>query len=186
MRGLYPENFERVVFTEEEIAHRVRELGAQISADLARETGGNLALIAMLKGSFVFLADLIRCIHLDLSVDFMAISSYGQTSALSSGVRIVKDLSDSIYGRDVLLVEDIVDTGLTLSFILRNLRERGPRQLKVCTLLDRKVSRITPVNVDYSGFEVGEEYLVGYGLDHLQNWRNLRYICSIAGEVPVD
>jgi hypoxanthine phosphoribosyltransferase len=99
-------------------------------------------------------------------------------------VRILKDLSESVYGRDVLIVEDIIDTGLTLSYILRNLKERGPRQLKVCTLLDRTVRRIAPLSIDYSGFEVGEEYLVGYGLDHLQRWRNLRFICSITGDAP--
>jgi len=181
---LYPERFERTVFTEEEIARRVWELGACITADLGGESGGTVTLVGMLKGSFIFLADLIRAIDLDLRVDFMAISSYQQAGASSSGVRIVKDLSESVYGRDVLIVEDIIDTGLTLSYILRNLRERGPRQIRVCTLLDRKARRIAPLHIDYSGFEVGEEYLVGYGLDHLQRWRNLRYICSISGDVP--
>jgi hypoxanthine phosphoribosyltransferase len=181
---LYPDRFERIVFSEEAIALRVRELGAQITADLSQGPGSALTLIGMLKGGFVFLADLIRCIDLDLSVDFMAISSYRQSSASSSGVRILKDLSESVYGRDVLIVEDIIDTGLTLSYILRNLKERDPRQLKVCTLLDRTVRRIAPLSIDYSGFEVGEEYLVGYGLDHLQRWRNLRFICSITGDAP--
>jgi hypoxanthine phosphoribosyltransferase len=180
---LYPERFERIVFSAEEISLRVRELGAQITADFNGEPGSPLTLIGMLKGGFVFLADLIRCIGLDLRVDFMAISSYRQTNASSTGVRIIKDLSESIYGRDIIIVEDIVDTGLTLSYIMRNLRERSPRELKVCTLLDRTVSRIAPLHIDYSGFEVGEEYLVGYGLDHLQQWRNLRFICSITGDI---
>jgi hypoxanthine phosphoribosyltransferase len=178
---LYPEGFDRVVFSAEEISSRVRELGAQITADLHREPGSTLAVIAMLKGGFIFLADLLRAIDLDLTVDFMAISSYRESSPSSSGVRIVKDLSESIFGRDVLIVEDIIDTGLTLSYILRNLKERGPRELRVCTLLNRSVSRIAPLHIDYSGFDVGEEYLLGYGLDHLQKWRNLRFICAVSG-----
>jgi len=178
---LYPEEFDRVVFTTEEISSRVRELGAQITADLDQDPGSTLAIIGMLKGGFVFLADLVRVIELDLTIDFMAISSYRESTPSSSGVRIVKDLSESIFERDVLIVEDIIDTGLTLSYILRNLKERGPRTLKVCTLLNRTVRRIAPLHIDYSGFEVGEEYLVGYGLDHLQKWRNLRFICAASG-----
>jgi hypoxanthine phosphoribosyltransferase len=178
---LYPEGFERVVFTEDEIASRVRELGARITADLRQEPGSTLAVVGMLKGGFVFLADLLRAVEADLTVDFMAISSYRESTPSSSGVRIVKDLSESILGRDVLIVEDIIDTGLTLSYILRNLRERGPHAIRVCTLLNRMVSRIAPLHIDYSGFEVGEDYLVGYGLDHLQKWRNLRYICAVSG-----
>lgn len=178
---MYPEEFDRVVFTTEEISSRVRELGAQITADLDQDPGSTLAIIGMLKGGFVFLADLVRVIELDLTIDFMAISSYRESTPSSSGVRIVKDLSESIFERDVLIVEDIIDTGLTLSYILRNLKERGPRTLKVCTLLNRTVRRIAPLHIDYSGFEVGEEYLVGYGLDHLQKWRNLRFICAASG-----
>ena len=181
---MYPEEFDRVVFTTEEISSRVRELGAQITADLDQDPGSTLAIIGMLKGGFVFLADLVRVIELDLTIDFMAISSYRESTPSSSGVRIVKDLSESIFERDVLIVEDIIDTGLTLSYILRNLRERAPRTLKVCTLLNRTVRRIAPLHIDYSGFEVGEEYLVGYGLDHLQKWRNLRFICAASGVGP--
>ena len=114
----------------------------------------------------------------------MAISSYRESSLSSSAVRILKDLSESIYNRDVLIVEDIIDTGLTLSYILRNLKERGPRDLKICTLLDRAGRRIAPLHIDYRGFEVGEEYLVGYGLDHLQKWRNLPFICTLKGTGP--
>lgn len=180
-RDMYPEHMDNIVIGEEEITRRVRELGAEISADF-RGGQGPLAVICMLKGGFIFMADLIRTIDLELAVDFMAISSYRESSPDSSGVRIVKDLSQSIRGRDVLLVEDIVDTGLTLSYILRNLRERGPRELKVCTLLDRSGSRIAPLHIDYRGFEVGEEFLVGYGLDYLQKWRNLRFICTLASE----
>jgi hypoxanthine phosphoribosyltransferase len=183
---LYPELLERIVFTEDEISRRIRELGKEITADLEQEPGGALAVVSILKGGFVFLADLMRHIDLELTVDFMAITSYRQSSLSSSGVRIVKDLSESIYNRDVLVVEDIIDTGLTLSYILRNLRERGPRNLKICTLLDRSGRRIAPLQIDYRGFEVGEEYLIGYGLDHLQKWRNLRFVCTLKGTGPGD
>jgi hypoxanthine phosphoribosyltransferase len=181
---MYPELLEHIVFGEEEISQRVRELGAEITADFKGKPGP-LAVVGMLKGGFIFLADLIRTLELELSVDFMAISSYRESSLDSSGVRIVKDLSESIYDRDVLVVEDIVDTGLTLSYILRNLKERGPRDLKVCTLLDRTGSRIAPLHIDYRGFEVGEGFLVGYGLDYLQKWRNLRFICTLVEKVTV-
>jgi hypoxanthine phosphoribosyltransferase len=181
---MHQELIDRVVFSEERIARRVRELGAEISADYGREGNAELAIVSVLKGGFVFLADLIRTIDIDLTVDFMSISSYGETGSASSGVRIIKDLSESIYRRNVLVVEDIIDTGLTLSYILRNLREREPRDLRVCTLLDRNEKRIAPIEIDYRGFEIGEEYVVGYGLDHLQRWRNLRFICTLGGVGP--
>mgnify|MGYP005846433323 CR=1 FL=1 len=170
----------RVVFSEDEISRRVRELGRQITSDYLREheAPGPLAVVSILKGGFIFLADLVRSIRLDLTIDFMAISSYAGSERGSGGVKILKDLSESVYGQDVLVVEDIVDTGLTLAYILRNLASRGARELKVCTLLDRAARRIAPLSVDYRGFEVGEEYLVGYGLGHQQKWRNLRYICA--------
>ncbi|MBN2025887.1 MAG: hypoxanthine phosphoribosyltransferase [Actinobacteria bacterium] len=176
---MFPGIIEHVAFSEEEISRRVQELGAEISADF-RGRRGPLAVISMLKGSFIFLADLIRATDVDISVDFMSITSYRESSPDSSGVRIVKDLSEGIRDRDVLVVEDIIDTGLTLSYILRNLRERSPRDLRVCTLLDRSESRIAPLHIDYRGFEVGEEFLVGYGLDYLQKWRNLRFICTLS------
>jgi hypoxanthine phosphoribosyltransferase len=170
-----------IVFSEDQINQRVRELGEEITDDYLREHGQNasLMIVSILKGGFIFLADLIRHIHLDLSIDFMAISSYGESTRTSGAVKIVKDLSDSIYNKRVLVVEDIIDTGLTLSYILRNLTSRGPREIKVCTLLDRTARRIAPLKADYSGFQVGEEFLVGYGLDYLQKWRNLRYICAL-------
>jgi len=175
---------ERIVFSEEEISRRVRELGKEITGDYTREHGPGVevAVVSILKGGFIFLADLIRHIDLDLTVDFMAITSYWESSRGSGSVRIIKDLSESVYEKNLLVVEDIIDTGLTLSYILRNLRSRGPREVKICTLLDRAVRRIAPFEISYRGFEVGEEYLVGYGLDHLQKWRNLRYICAL--EVP--
>lgn len=181
---MQPELLDRIVFTAEDISRRVRELGEEITTDLKRIGSGKLAVVSVLKGGFIFLADLIRHIDLDLSVDFMAISSYRESSPSASGVRIVKDLSESIYGRDVLVIEDIIDTGLTLSYILRNLREREPKDLKICTLLDRASSRIAPLEIDYRGFEVGEEYVVGYGLDHLHKLRNLPFICTLKGVGP--
>lgn len=183
-----PDFAARVVFSEEDIARRVRELGEEITADFRREAGARaeLAVVSILKGGFIFLADLVRRIDLDLTVDFMAISSYLESGTSTGGVRIVKDLSESVYGRDVLVVEDIIDTGLTLSYILRNLAAREPRGLKVCTLLDRAISRIVPLQIDYRGFEIGDEFYVGYGLDHLQKWRNLRFICTLEGLVPAD
>lgn len=173
----------RVLFTEEQIAARVKEVGEQITRDY-RDAGvsvnseEDLILVNVLKGAFVFLADLVRHLDLPVVVDFLAISSYG-SGERATGVRIVKDLAESIYRRHVLIVEDIVDTGLTLSYVLRNLRAREPKSIKVCTFLDRKARRIVPLDVDYMCFEVGEEFVVGYGLDHLQKWRNLPYVCLL-------
>ncbi|MBC7247765.1 MAG: hypoxanthine phosphoribosyltransferase [Actinobacteria bacterium] len=172
---------DRVLFSEEEIASRVRELGERITRDYRslRGPGAELVLVNVLKGGFVFLADLVRCLDLDVVVDFLAITSYGGREGSVGGVRFVKDLSESIYRRDVLVVEDIVDTGLTLGFILRNLASRQPASLRVCTFLDRSSSRIVPLEVDYRCFEVGGEFVVGYGLDYGQKWRNLKYVCTL-------
>ncbi len=173
----------KTLFTEDQIASRVKEVGEEINRDyrnmgLSEGEEQELVLVNVLKGAFIFLADLIRHLDLPLIVDFLAISSYGSGEE-ATGVRIVKDLSESIYKRHVLIVEDIVDTGLTLSYVLRNLRARGPRSIRVCTFLDRKVRRIVPLEVDYMCFEVGEEFVVGYGLDHLQKWRNLPFVCLL-------
>jgi hypoxanthine phosphoribosyltransferase len=181
---LQPEQLDRVIFTTQDISRRVRELGTQIAGELKSEGNGRLVVVSILRGAFIFLADLIRHIDLDISVDFMAISSYLESSPSASGVRIIKDLSESIYGRKVLIVEDIIDTGLTLSYIVRNLRERGPADLRICTLLDRAARRIAPLEIDYRGFEIGDEYVVGYGLDYLQKWRNLPFICTLKDVGP--
>ncbi len=172
---------ERIVFSGEEIASRVQELGAEITRDYLDEYGpeAEAVLVNVLKGGFVFLADLVRCLEFSVVIDFLAITSYAGDGASTGGVRIMKDLTESIYRRDVLVVEDIVDTGLTLSYILRNLSSRKPRSLKVCTFLDRLSSRIVPLQVDYRCFEVGEEFVVGYGLDYGQKWRNLGYVCTL-------
>ncbi len=169
----------RVILSAEEIARRVEELGGEIASYYRRHGGGEVMVISVLKGGFVFLADLIRHMDVDLRLDFMAISSYHDADARTRGVRIIKDLSQSIYHQRVLVVEDIIDTGLTLSYILRNLREREPAEIRLCTFLDRATRRIAPLELHYRGFEVGEEFLVGYGLDYRQRWRNLPFVCVL-------
>jgi len=172
-----------VLFTEEAISARVREVGAEINRYylVREEPQREVVLVNVLKGGFIFLADLVRCLEIPVVVDFLAISGYGDRGT-SAGVRILKDLSEGIRGKDVLVVEDIVDTGLTLSYILRNLEARGPESLRVCTFLDRAVKRIVPVEVHHRCFEVGEEFVVGYGLDYGQKWRNLPHVRVLRGE----
>ena len=165
-----------VLFSAEQISARVQELGEAISRDYA---GRDLVLAGVLRGAAFFLIDLARAISIPVAVDFIAISSYGPSSKASGVVRIVKDLDEEIAGRDLLVVEDIVDTGLTLGYLLRILRERGPASLKVCTLLDRNVRRIVEPPVAYRGFVVPDKYVVGYGLDYQQRYRNLSYIAAL-------
>jgi hypoxanthine phosphoribosyltransferase len=164
------------LFSAEQLEARVRELGEAISRDYA---GRNLILAGVLRGAAFFLIDLARAISIPVVVDFIAISSYGPSSKASGVVRIVKDLEEEIAGRDLLVVEDIVDTGLTLGYLLRILRERGPASLKVCTLLDRTVRRIVDPPIAYRGFEVPDKFVVGYGLDAHQRYRNLPFIAAL-------
>ena len=166
----------KVLYSEDEIRRRVSELGGEITADYA---GRSPVLISLLKGSAMFLADLCRAIHLPLRLDFMAISPYGEASEDARVVRIVKDLEDDILGEDVLIVEDIVDTGLTLTYLVATLEERRPRSIEICALLDRSVVRITPLEVRYRGFECPREFVVGYGLDWGERWRNVRGILTL-------
>ncbi len=176
-------SIERMVVSQEELKRRVAELGAEITARYAGESGGgDLAVVTILKGGFIFLADLIRQIEYPLTVDFMAISGYETMGRETGVVRITKDLSDSIYGRRVLVVEDIIDTGLTLSYIVRNLLSRYPRDLKICTLLDRRARRIADLHIDFVGFEIGDIFVAGYGLDFRQRYRNLPFICTLKSE----
>ena len=154
-----------VVISEDDLQRRVRELGAEISRDYAGRTP---ILIAVLKGSFIFLADLARAITIPVNLDFMAITRYG-AGKRGGVVRIEKDLDLAITGRDVLFVEDIVDTGLTLGYLVRNLQAREPAGLAVCTLLDRRVRRLANLPIRYTGFEVPDRFLVGYGLDHREH-----------------
>jgi hypoxanthine phosphoribosyltransferase len=165
----------KVLIDEARLRQRTRELGQQISQDYA---GRHVHLICVLKGACVFLADLIRYLPVDLSIDFMALSSYSNSLHTSGEVRILKDLDSSIQGRDVLLVEDILDTGLTLSYLLRTLQARCPRSLQVVTLLSKSARRIKLVDVAYVGFEIPNEFVVGYGLDYEEKYRNLPNICA--------
>ncbi len=164
-----------LVLEPERIQQRVREMAAEITADYA---GREPILIGVLKGSVLFMADLVRGIDLPLGVDFMAISSYGE-GGRSGVVRILKDLSDPIEGRDVILVEDIIDTGLTVTYLLTNLRARKPASLEVCALLDKSVRRIIEVPIRYKGFDIPDEFVIGYGLDHQGRYRNLRSIIGV-------
>jgi hypoxanthine phosphoribosyltransferase len=164
-----------LVLEPDQIQQRVAEMGAEITRDHA---GRSPILIAVLKGSVLFLADLVRSIDLPVRVDFMAISSYGD-GGRSGVVRILKDLSEAIEGEDVILVEDIIDTGLTVTYLLTNLRARKPRSLEVCALLDKSVRRIIEVPLRYKGFDIPDEFVIGYGLDHNGRYRNLRSIIGI-------
>src|SRR6266516_3243495 len=166
----------KVLYSNEDIRRRVAELGREITADYA---GKSPVLISLLKGSTVFLADLFREIRLPVRIDFMAISPYGEASGGARVVRIVKDLDQDIGGEDVVIVEDIVDTGLTLSYLLSTLRSRHPRSVEICALLDRSTVRITPLDVRYRGFDCPESFVVGYGLDADERWRNLRGILTL-------
>ena len=166
-----------ILYGEEEILNRVRELGRAIASDYE---GKSPVLICILKGAVVFLADLIREIDLPVRMDFMSISSYGSGSEATGGVvRILKDLDQDIGGEDVIVVEDIIDTGLTLSYLLATLRARQPTSLEVCTLLDKSVRRIAPLEIRYRGFDCPDRFVVGYGLDHGERYRNVRAILAV-------
>ena len=173
-----PENIERIVFTEEQVATRIREVAAEISA---RYDGRELKLIGVLKGSVFFLTALARAITIPVKIDFLAISSFGGRPQGSTPglVRIAKDLDDPIHDEDVLLVEDIVDTGFTTRYLLQTLAGRGPRSLGICTLLDRTVRRIVQVPVDFRCFEIPDRFVVGCGLDYKQLYRNLGCIAVL-------
>jgi hypoxanthine phosphoribosyltransferase len=164
---------QEVLLTEDQIQARVSELGAQLNADYA---GLEPVLISVLKGSIVFLADLVRGMELPLSIDIMEVSSYGAATETSGQVRILKDLSNPIEGRHVIVVEDIIDTGLTLNYLLRYLREKGPASLRICCLLDKPARRLTEIPIDYVGFTIPDRFVVGYGLDYGERYRNLPYV----------
>ena len=171
----WSEDIQDVLIDSEAIQEKVRELGRQISEEYGEETDP-LVLIGILKGSLFFLADLSRALSCPIEIELMAISSYGSSTRSSGVVRILKDLDMSIAGRHVLIVEDIIDTGLTLSYLLRNLQARRPRSLRVCTLLDKPVRRAVDIPIAYRGFVVPDEFVVGYGLDFDQRYRNLPFI----------
>jgi hypoxanthine phosphoribosyltransferase len=171
----------QILVTEAQIADKVAELGSRISVDYA---GRTLTLVSVLKGSLPFMADLMRAIELPLRIDLMEVSSYGGSTTESSGlVRILKDLSASIEGEDVLIVEDIIDTGLTLNYLIRYLRGKNPKSLRICTLLNKPARRLVEIPVDYIGFEIPDQFVVGYGLDYGEVYRNLRFVGVLKPEV---
>ena len=163
----------KVLLSEEEVDSRIRQIAAKISKDYA---GREIHLICVLKGGVFFTCELAKRITVPVSLDFMSVSSYGDDTKSSGVVKIVKDLDESLKDKDVIVVEDIVDSGRTLSYLLEMLRDRGPASLRLCTLLDKPERRVIDVHVDYTGFNIPDEFVVGYGLDYDQRYRNLPYI----------
>ena len=162
-----------VLLTEKEVDDRIQAIGDQISKDYE---GRQVHLVCVLKGGSFFMCELAKRITVPVSLDFMSVSSYGSDTKSSGVIKIVKDLDDSIKGKAVLVVEDIVDSGRTLSYLLELLKSRGPKSMALCTLLDKPERRVVDVNVDYTGFQIPDEFVVGYGLDYDQRYRNLPYI----------
>jgi len=167
-----------VLVQKDELDHRVHQLGAEISSDYEDH---DLVLVGVLKGAVFFLSDLMRHIEIPCEVDFMAVASYGSSTDSSGVVRILKDLDASIEGRDVLIVEDIVDSGLTLQYLLRSLGARNPRSLEVCALLTKPERRKVDLPTRYVGFEIPNKFAIGYGLDHDERYRNLPFVAALAG-----
>ena len=167
----------KVLLRSSVVQKRVREMGQQISKDFK---GQRVHLIGVLKGAAIFLSDLIRQIRVEVSLDFMAVSSYADGSQTSGQVRLVKDLDTSIEGLNVIVVEDILDTGLTLGYLLRVLQQRKPKSLRIATLLDKPERRIKDVKADYVGFQIPNEFVVGYGLDYAERYRNLKDVCVLS------
>jgi len=167
-----------VYLSAEVIQARVKELGQSIAADYR---GQKLMLVGILRASFVFMADLVRHIDIPLAVDFMAVSSYEGEAGASGAVRFLKDLDEPVTGKHILIVEDIIDTGLTLGYLIRHLDARNPESIKICTLLDRSIRRIVPLPITYKGFDIPDIYVVGYGMDYQQLYRNLPslHLCSV-------
>jgi hypoxanthine phosphoribosyltransferase len=166
----------KILVSEEQLATRVREMGAEVTRDYRDK---DLLVLGILKGAVLFLSDLIRHIGIPAEVDFMAVASYGSATKTSGVVQILKDLEEPVEGRDVLIVEDIVDTGLTLRYLLENLSGRGPRSVEVCALLSKREARIVEVPVRYVGFEIPNAFVVGYGLDYQQRYRGLPYVAEL-------
>jgi hypoxanthine phosphoribosyltransferase len=181
--GFHRDDIEDVLLTLEQIQEKVAELGAQIT-EVYR--GQDLLLVGVLKGAFVFMADLSRHIRLPLEFDFMAVSSYGAATQTSGVVRILKDLDHEILGRHVLLIEDIVDSGLTLSYLLKNLRTRNPASLEVCALMKKTGVQQVPLDIKYQAFEIPSVFVVGYGLDYGERFRNLPFVGTLRPEVYRD
>ena len=172
-----------IVLTEDEIQARVRELGEQISRDYGDEP---VLLVAVLRGAAIFVADLARAVTAPVELDFMAVSSYGSSTKSSGVVRILKDLDENIDGRNVLVCEDILDTGLTLKYLLKNLASRKPKTLEVVALLNKKDKQRVPISCKYTGFDIPDEFVVGYGLDYAERYRNLPYVGILKPEIYAD
>lgn len=162
-----------VMYSEDEVMRRIKELAEQINRDYE---GKEIHMIGILRGGSFFMCELAKHITVPVTIDFMSASSYGMSTTSSGVVKIVKDLEEPIVGRDVIVVEDIIDTGRTLSYLLEMLSQRGPKSLKLCTLLDKPDRRVVEVNIDYNGYSIPDEFVVGYGLDYAQKYRNLPYI----------
>ncbi len=168
-----------VLISCDELQKKTKEIGKKITQDYQ---GKDLMLVGVLKGAFMFLGDLAKNIEIPLTIDFMAVSSYGNSTESSGVVRILKDLEGSIEGKDILLVEDIIDTGLTLNYLVSNLRSRGAASVKICTLLDKPERRLVNVEIAYKGFDIPDEFVVGYGIDFAEGYRNLPDICILKEE----
>jgi len=168
--------FGRPIVTQEEMRTRIRELGRQITADYADK---DLVLVGILKGAYAFYADLARALRIPMRVDFLVVTSYGTKARPTGKVKMVTDLTEDIAGRDVLLVEDIVDSGMTVQYLLKTLRRRKPKSIKVCALLSKPERRKVDVTIDYVGFNIPNKYVVGYGLDYQQKYRNLPYLAVL-------
>ena len=167
------QDIERVLLSEEELRQRVRELGEEISKEYA---GKEILMIGVLRGAVMFMADLARAITVPVMIDFMAVSSYGTSTSSSGIVRILKDLDEEVAGKHVLIVEDIIDSGLTLSYLVDNIKSRQPASVRICTLLNKPERRKVDLEVNYNGFTVPDEFVVGYGLDYAEKYRNLPFI----------
>jgi hypoxanthine phosphoribosyltransferase len=174
------DDIKEILVTEQQIKDKISEIGAKISEDYKDK---NLLLVSVLKGSVVFMADLMRAITIPVSIDFMSVSSYGAGARTSGVVKIIKDLDIPLEGYDVIIVEDILDSGLTLHYIIEILQSRNPKSIKICTLLDKPQSRKVAVETDYCGFNMPDKFVVGYGLDYAEKYRNLPYIGVLKPEI---
>lgn len=173
-------DIKEILLTEEDIRNKVAELGEKITKDHKDE---DLILIGVLKGANVFMSDLMRKINKPIEIDFISVSSYGHSTESSGVVRILKDLDSEIEGKNVIIVEDIIDSGLTLNYLVQNFKTRKPKSVKICTLLDKPERRKVDIKIDYKGFVIPDEFIVGYGIDYAEGYRNLPYVATLKEEV---